>query len=78
MVVERVEKRLGVQNLYNPDQIELLHHVEQDMRNSAPELRAAFGPHREASDFWLWRAFVASVSLDEGFCVPSAEVNLDH
>jgi preprotein translocase subunit SecA len=30
--VERVEKRLGVGNLYDPDNIETLHHVEQALR----------------------------------------------
>jgi preprotein translocase subunit SecA len=30
--MERVEQRLGVQNLYAPDQIETLHHVEQALR----------------------------------------------
>ncbi|MFM2153037.1 MAG: hypothetical protein RL199_1472, partial [Pseudomonadota bacterium] len=30
--IERVEKRLGVANLYDPGQIETLHHVEQALR----------------------------------------------
>jgi preprotein translocase subunit SecA len=30
--VERVEKRLGIQNLYAPEEIETLHHVEQGLR----------------------------------------------
>src|SRR5207253_255593 len=30
--VEKVEKKLGVPNLYDPEQIETLHHVEQALR----------------------------------------------
>ncbi|MDR0966743.1 MAG: preprotein translocase subunit SecA [Myxococcales bacterium] len=30
--VSRVEQRLGIQNLYAPDEVELLHHVEQALR----------------------------------------------
>jgi preprotein translocase subunit SecA len=30
--VEKMEKKLGIGNLYDPDQIELLHHVEQALR----------------------------------------------
>jgi preprotein translocase subunit SecA len=30
--VEKIEKRLGVKNLYDPDAIETLHHVEQALR----------------------------------------------
>jgi preprotein translocase subunit SecA len=30
--VERVERRLGIKNLYDPDMIETLHHVEQALR----------------------------------------------
>ena len=30
--VEKMEKKLGVQNLYDPEQIETLHHVEQALR----------------------------------------------
>ncbi len=30
--VEKVEKRLGIQNLYAPEEIETLHHVEQGLR----------------------------------------------
>src|ERR1700678_441426 len=30
--VERVEKKLGVSNLYDPEEIETLHHVEQGLR----------------------------------------------
>jgi len=30
--VEKMEKKLGITNLYDPDQIEMLHHVEQALR----------------------------------------------
>ncbi|MHB8416827.1 MAG: preprotein translocase subunit SecA [Myxococcales bacterium] len=30
--VEKLEKRLGIQNLYDPEEIETLHHVEQGLR----------------------------------------------
>jgi preprotein translocase subunit SecA len=30
--VEKMEKKLGIGNLYDPDQIEMLHHVEQALR----------------------------------------------
>ncbi len=30
--VEKMEKKLGISNLYDPDQIEMLHHVEQALR----------------------------------------------
>ncbi len=30
--VEKVEQRLGIQNLYAPEQVEVLHHVEQALR----------------------------------------------
>ena len=30
--VEKVERKLGIQNLYNPEEIETLHHVEQGLR----------------------------------------------
>ncbi len=30
--VEKIEKRLGIQNLYDPEEIETLHHVEQALR----------------------------------------------
>ncbi|MHB1845027.1 MAG: preprotein translocase subunit SecA [Deltaproteobacteria bacterium] len=30
--VEKVERKLGIQNLYDPDEIETLHHVEQALR----------------------------------------------